>query len=64
MIQNSKYHYILSNKTVSLVPFKKKNITNEFINCLNNKFINKYLSYKKKQTKRSALRYFNERKKK
>ena len=65
----SKYQYILKNKIVSVVPFKKSHITSQFISFLNSKSINKYMMHsldrrvKKKQTKKSILRYFNERKK-
>ena len=69
MTLTSKYQYILKNKIVSVVPFKKRYITSQFISFLNNESINKYLMHtldrriKKKQTKKSVLKYFNERKK-
>ena len=65
----SSNQYILKNKIVSVVPFKKSYIASQFISFLNNKIINKYMIHsldrrvKKKQTKKSILRYFNERKK-
>ncbi len=65
----SKYQYILKNKIVSVVPFKKSHITSQFIGFLNSKSVNKYMMHsldrrvRKKQTKKSTLRYFNERKK-
>ncbi len=65
----TKYQYILKNKIVSVVPFKKRHITSKFISFLNNKSINKYMistsdrRHTKKYTKKSALGYFNKRKK-
>lgn len=65
----SSNQYILKNKIVSVVPFKKSYITSQFISFLNNKIINKHMMHsldrrvRKKQTKKSTLRYFNERKK-
>jgi RimJ/RimL family protein N-acetyltransferase len=50
---------VLKNKYVLLEPFKKKHITNRFVNSLNNEDINKYLVVrKKKQTKKTALKYY------
>ena len=57
--------FILKNKYVTLKPFEKKNISKIFINFLNNKSVNKYLeTRKKKQTKKSALKYLHEMQKK
>ena len=53
---------VLKNKYVFLEPFKEKYITNSFVNSLNNKDINKYLDIrKKKQTKKTALKYYLDR---
>ena len=53
---------VLKNKYVSLEPFKEKHVTNSFVNSLNNKDINKYLDVrKKKQTKKTALKYYLDR---
>ena len=53
---------VLKNKYVSLEPFKEKHVTNSFVNSLNNKGINKYLAVrKKKQTKKTALKYYLDR---
>ena len=53
---------VLKNKYVSLEPFKEKHVTNSFVNSLNNKDINRYLGVrKKKQTKKTALKYYLDR---
>tara|TARA_B100000768_G_C11268595_1_gene372282 strand:+ start:1182 stop:1673 length:492 start_codon:yes stop_codon:yes gene_type:complete len=52
------------NKFVKIVIFEEKYITKKFINCLNDKSINKYLDVRKeKQSKKTAIKYFNEREK-
>ena len=59
---HNRHELILKNKYVSLKPFKEKYITNNFVNSLNNKNINKYLDVgKKKQTKKTALKYYLDR---
>ena len=53
---------VLKNKYISLEPFKEKHVTNGFVNSLNNKDINRYLGVrKKKQTKKTALKYYLDR---
>lgn len=53
---------VLKNKYVFLEPFKEKHITNSFVNSLNNKDINKYMYVrKKKQTKKTVLKYYLDR---
>ena len=52
------------NKMIKLVNFETKFITKRFIDSLNNKNINKYLDIRKiKQNKKSAVKYYDERKK-
>ena len=54
--------FVLKNKYVFLEPFKEKHITNSFVNSLNNKDINKYMYVrKKKQTKKTVLKYYLDR---
>jgi RimJ/RimL family protein N-acetyltransferase len=48
---------------VIIKPFSKKNLTKEFLNALNNKEINKYLTFQR-QTKKTLLKYYNKRIKK
>ncbi len=52
------------NRIIKLVNFEKKFITKDFINSLNDNSINKYLDVRKiKQNKKTAIKYFEERKK-
>ena len=54
-------NFEISNKIVKIEIFKKKFINKSFISYLNDKNINKFLSVrKKKQSQRSAIRYFNQ----
>ena len=51
-------------KLIKLVNFETKFITKSFIDSLNNKKINRYLDIRKiKQNKKSAIKYYDERKK-
>ena len=50
---------------ILLAEFEKKFITKSFIKALNNKSINKFLDVKKtRQNKKTAVKYYEERKKK
>ncbi len=54
-------NFEIFNKSVKIVFFKKEFINKNFISYLNDKNINKFLSVrKKKQSQRSALKYFNQ----
>ena len=55
--------YFIDNRYVIIKPFSKKNLTKEFLNALNNKEINKYLTFQR-QTKKTLLKYYNKRIKK
>jgi RimJ/RimL family protein N-acetyltransferase len=60
---NNNSHFI-DNRYVTIKPFSKKNLTKEFLNAINNKEINKYLTNQKRQTKKTLLKYYFERIKK
>jgi RimJ/RimL family protein N-acetyltransferase len=59
---NNNSHFI-DNRYVIIKPFSKKNLTKEFLNALNNKEINKYLSFQR-QTKKTLLKYYDKKIKK
>ena len=55
---------VKKNKFVKIVVFEERHITKKFINCLNDKSINKYLDVRKeKQNRKTAITYFNDREK-
>ena len=54
-------NFEISNKIVKIVLFKKEFIDKNFLSYLNDKNVNKFLSVrKKKQSQKSALKYFNQ----
>ena len=55
--------HFIDNRYVIIKPFSKKNLTKEFLNALNSKEINKYLS-NQRQTKKTLLKYYDKRIKK
>ena len=50
--------YKIYNKIIQIEIFKKKFIDKLYLSYLNDKKINQFLSTKKKQTKKSAFKYF------